>query len=84
MGENVIELPHEMVLKSDKLGDLITSVYGHEPKRFLDMDFMRGRAILTTTNKDVDEINTIVMDRLLGEVKIFHIIDIGFSLIIEV
>jgi hypothetical protein len=72
LGEDVIQLPHEMVLKGDKLDDLITSVYGHEHERFLDMDFMRGRAILTTTNKDVDEINTIVMDRLLGEVRIFN------------
>jgi hypothetical protein len=69
LGENVIELPHEMVLKGDKLDDLITSVYGHEHEKFLDMDFMRGRAILTTTNKDVDEINTIVMGQLLGEVR---------------
>jgi hypothetical protein len=45
-------------------------VYSNGPERFSNVDFMRGRAILTTTNKDVDEINTIVMDRLLEEVSI--------------
>jgi hypothetical protein len=70
LGEDVIQLPHEMVVPGDKLDDLITLVYGNGPERFSDVDFMRGRAILTTTNKDVDEINTIVMDHLLGEVRI--------------
>jgi hypothetical protein len=70
LGEDVIQLPHEMVLKDDKLDDLITLVYDNGPQRFSNMDFMRGRAILTTTNKDVDKIDTIVMDRLLGEVRI--------------
>jgi hypothetical protein len=58
-----------MVLKGDKLDDLITLVYGNGPERFSDVDFMRRRAILTTTNKDVDEINTIVINCLLEEVK---------------
>jgi hypothetical protein len=51
LGEDVIQLPNEMVLPSDKSDDLITSVYGNGPERFFDVDFMRGEQFLQPLTK---------------------------------
>ena len=72
LGEEVIRLPEDMVMKSDDIADLIEEMYGDDPTRFLDVNFVKGKAILTTRNKDVYAINAHVMDRFPGEVN-YHI-----------
>ncbi len=72
LGEDVIPLPEDMVKNGDRLMDLIDEIYGHNHNDFSNADFLRGRALLTTTNRVVDEINDVVMDRFPGEVSQFH------------
>ena len=70
LGEDVIRLPENMLMRGDKVMDLIDDIYGHDHNNFSSVEFLRGRAILTTTNRVVDEINDAVMDRFPGEVRV--------------
>jgi hypothetical protein len=69
LGENVICLPEDLIMKSDELEELICVIYGNNLTAFFDVEFVKERAILATTNRDVDDINATVMRSLLGEVN---------------
>jgi hypothetical protein len=56
-------MPQEMLLHGDKVMDMVDKIYGHDYILFSNTKFLRGRAILTTTNRMVDEINDKVLDR---------------------
>jgi len=73
LGEEVIRLPQEMVMNGDDISDLIEEIYEHDRTSFLDVNFVKGKAILATRNKDVDAINAHVMDRFPGEVSPYSI-----------
>lgn len=68
-GDDVIRLPQNMILPGDNVMDLIHEIYGQDPTLFSSADFLRGRAILTTTNKMVDDINDKVLHLFPGEVN---------------
>jgi hypothetical protein len=67
-GHNVICLPQDMIMHKDKILDMVNEIYGQDPVLFSNSDFLRGRAILTTTNKMVDDINDKVLQHFPGEV----------------
>jgi hypothetical protein len=76
-GDDVIALPRDMILHGDKVLDMVNEIYGHDPISFSNSDFLRGRAILTTTNRMVDNINDQVLERFPREVSFFlHLLNI--------
>ena len=61
-------MPDDMISPSNGPDDLILEIFGDDPFRMKDADFMVPRAILTPRNLDVDAINDTATDRFPGEV----------------
>ncbi|CAM6089267.1 unnamed protein product [Calypogeia fissa] len=70
LGDDVIALPRDMLMPTDNLNDLIDDIYGTDAMNFRNAEFLKDRAILTTINKDVDNINEKVMKSFPAEVKV--------------
>ena len=68
---NWIKIQEEFLIWNDEDGlhNLITSIYPDFDTRYEDWSYLHEREILAPTNDDVDEINTIMLSMLPGDVK---------------
>ena len=66
-----IKILYEFVIPNDEDGvqNLIAVVYPNLVTKHTDWVYLRERGILTPTNDDVDEINSIMVSMIPGDVK---------------
>lgn len=57
LGTDMIRLPDDIVVPGENVEDLIQEIFGELPSRHADSQYTVGRAILTSTNANVDMIN---------------------------
>ena len=62
MDDSNIWIPDNLAYDSEDLHQLIADMFGELPTRYGDLASTSDRAILTTTNAAIDEINQHVMD----------------------
>ncbi|CAG8817931.1 10873_t:CDS:1, partial [Gigaspora rosea] len=70
IGQDYIRLPDDIVLCGD-LQELITHTYGDLTTRYNDHQYILERAIFTTKNWSVDEINDKILSNFPGEAKTY-------------
>ena len=68
-----IKIPHEFLILNDEDGvqNLIATVYLNLVTKYTDWLYLRERGILAPTNDDVDEINSIMLSMIPGDVKTY-------------
>jgi len=68
-----IKIPHEFLIPNDEDGvhNLIAAVYPNLVIEYADWLYRRERGILAPTNDDVDEINSIMLSMIPGDVKAY-------------
>ena len=67
MPSDFISIPQEMIIPGDNLSNLIRHVYCNIANNVHNHNYLMGRAILTTKNKDVKVINNLLLDCLPGQ-----------------
>ncbi|KAK9158447.1 hypothetical protein Scep_005021 [Stephania cephalantha] len=76
---NMISIPSNITLpyvdEQNSLEKLITAVYPNLNKYTVEIDAMSSRAILTTKNEFVDEVNSLLIQRFPGEVVRYYNFD---------
>ncbi|XP_028125694.1 uncharacterized protein LOC114322548 [Camellia sinensis] len=74
---NCIQIPEKFVIKNGErdLHQLIDATYPDFINKYQDMSYLKERGILAPKNSDVDEINSIMLSMLPGEMKIFNSAD---------
>jgi len=65
--EEYIRVPDKMATKTENIEELIDEIYPNIGLHIGDAQYLSGRAILTTKNEDVGNINEIIMKKLPGE-----------------
>ena len=75
LGEAMVELPHELFIKSSSPNDLVTEVFSNFIENCKDIDWLRTRAILCPTNEECNEINRILLEKLPGEKVVYKSCD---------
>ncbi|CAF0883254.1 unnamed protein product [Brachionus calyciflorus] len=68
--EDFVRLPDELCLNLD-LDELVKKTYPELEKNFLNSDFILNRAILSTTNNEVDKINEFIIQKFPGEEHVY-------------
>jgi len=68
---NWIKIPQEFLIQNDKDGvqNLIAAIYPNFVTEYTNWLYLRERGILAPTNDDVDEINSIMLSMIPGDVK---------------
>jgi ATP-dependent DNA helicase PIF1 len=74
-GEDMVRLPNHMVSTARDLEEFVDNIYPSLDTNCSNTDFIMSRAILTPLNEDVDVINDIALQKILGEEIIFKSID---------
>ncbi|XP_028096566.1 ATP-dependent DNA helicase PIF1-like [Camellia sinensis] len=74
---NWIQIPEKFVIKNGErdLHQLIDATYPDFINKYQDMSYLKERGILAPKNSDVDEINSIMLSMLPGEMKTFNSAD---------
>ncbi|XP_071729153.1 uncharacterized protein [Rutidosis leptorrhynchoides] len=73
-GEAEVEFPDELLLKTDSnsVETIVSSTYPLLHDHLKDPRFFQDRAILATTNEEVDSINQHILTSILGEERIYY------------
>ncbi|XP_071727993.1 uncharacterized protein [Rutidosis leptorrhynchoides] len=73
-GEADVEFPDELLLKSNSnsVETMVNSTYPSLQDHLTDPKFFQDRAILATTNEEVDSINEYILSTIPGEEKIYY------------
>ncbi|KAJ7566191.1 hypothetical protein O6H91_02G092100 [Diphasiastrum complanatum] len=74
-GLDLISLPECMCLRTRDVSELISFTFLDIARRYMDVDFLRSRGILTPLNENVDEINSKVVEQLPGDACTFYSAD---------
>ena len=74
-GEFAIPIDCRLALKEKKLSDLVEWVFPNINEHFEDPVWLSERAILSPTNKEVDEVNEIMTEAFPGEPHVFFSVD---------
>jgi len=61
--------------KDNPIDNLIKKVFPKLKENCTSADYMRERVILSTTNEHVDEMNAIMIERFLGDEKVYYSFD---------
>ncbi|CAG8757827.1 17984_t:CDS:1 [Cetraspora pellucida] len=76
---NLIRLPDEIVIYSqsnkDSINSLIDAIYYNLAKNITNTTFITKRAILTSLNSDVEELNKQIMAKYSGELHMYYSFD---------
>ncbi|KAI3725247.1 hypothetical protein L1987_65028 [Smallanthus sonchifolius] len=79
MGGNFIRIPDDMTipctLRENSIKELINAIFPSIQNNLYSSDYIISRAILSTRNESVDEINDQMIDIFQGEEKIYHSFD---------
>ena len=74
-GEGELTIPEAMMTEQETLESLTDSVFPNLSQRYVDTAWMAERAILAPTNKEVDEVNNYIIQKIPGEQIDFMSID---------
>jgi hypothetical protein len=89
-GDNYVKLPNDIIVewrqdssknakklssKDNPIDNLIEKVFPKLKENCTSADYMRERAILSTINEHVDAINAIMIERFLGDEKVYYSFD---------
>lgn len=75
LGEGEVTIPEGMRSETGKLDDLVDDVFPSIAERFSDAKWVGKRAILSPSNKEVQEVNDAVLERLPGREVVMKSID---------
>ena len=75
IGENVIQLPDNIMTPADKLSDFIDEIYPDLERNSNSHQYMAERALLCAKNETVDEINNLILSNFPGDERIFYSAD---------
>ena len=75
LGEGELLIPELMRAETASLSDLVDSIFPSIDVQFNDASWVGKRAILSPSNKEVQEVNTAVPNRLPGEEVVLKSID---------
>ncbi len=70
--DDLIQIPEQWLLKSNKLDDLINKSYHNINTNYTNPKYFADRAILTPLNEDVWDINEKVLEKIPGETYFKH------------
>ena len=75
LGEGELLIPEEMKTETANLSDLVGTIFPDIATRFNDASWVGKRAIMSPSNKEVEEVNSAVLQRLPGEEVVLKSID---------
>ena len=75
LGEGELLIPEGMRTETANLSDLVDAVFPSITTRFNDASWVGKRAILSPSNKEVEEVNNAVLQRLPGDEVLLKSID---------
>ena len=75
LGEGELLIPEEMKTETANLSDLVDTIFPDIATRFNDASWVGKRAIMSPSNKEVEEVNNAVLQRLPGEEVVLKSID---------
>ena len=75
VGENMVKLPEELFINSNRGTDLVDQIFPDFPNRFRDISWVKNRAILCPTNEECKHINRIMLDLLPGDATVYKSCD---------
>ena len=75
LGEGELLIPEEMRAATDNLDDLVNTVFPSIDTNYSNGDWVGRRAIISPSNKEVDEVNLAVIKKLPGDEIILKSID---------
>jgi len=75
IGEDMIKLQDDITLNNENVDSLITEIFGNINDNYKDtanyIDYIKDRAILSTKNEDVDDINKQIINMFPGDAQEF-------------
>ena len=75
IGEDIIKLQDDITLNNENVDSLITEIFGNINDNYKDtanyIDYIKDRAILSTKNEDVDDINKQIINMFPGDAQEF-------------
>jgi hypothetical protein len=74
-GDGQLTIPEAMMTEQETLESLTNSVFPDLMRRYSDTAWMAERAIMSPTNKEVDEVNNYIIQKIPGEETVFKSID---------
>ena len=74
-GAEYIKVPDDMVLKTNKLEDLVDCVFSNLTTKYKDTVWLYNRAIICPLNEDVHEVNDMILNKFPGEKQAYFSID---------
>ena len=75
LGDGELLIPESMRADSDSLQDLVDTVFPSIETKFSDANWVGKRAIISPTNKEVEEVNLAVIQRLPGQEIVLKSLD---------
>ena len=75
LGKGELLIPEEMKTETANLSDLVDTIFPDIATRFNDASWVGKRAIMSPSNKEVEEVNNAVLQRLPGEEVVLKSID---------
>ena len=76
LGDFKVRIPNESLHSSNDLKDLCTFVFEGIAENYQDASWLCSRAIIASTNANVDHINSIMMEQFPGECRIYKSCDV--------
>ena len=71
----MLNIPESMRLEEDTIDCLVSTIYPNIEQRYTDTQWISNRAILSPSNKEVQEVNEEVLARLPGPETVLKSID---------
>ena len=71
VGPFAVAIPSEFQLETATISNLCDFLFHDLDNNFQNADWLASRAIIAPTNKAVDEMNMIMMDRFPGQVRVY-------------
>jgi len=75
IGEDMVKLHNDIIVNNEEVESLIHETFGNIVNNFNNtanyVDYIKDRAILTTKNEDVDEINEQIINKFPGNAHVF-------------
>ena len=75
--QNSSKNANKISLEDNPIDNLIEQVFPKLKANCTSADYMRERAILSTTNENVDAMNAITIERFPGNKKVYYSFDSG-------
>ena len=71
LGYNKIQLPHDLLLNSNKLSDLCDFVFENLEDNSMNRNWLANRSIITPTNKAAEKVNLYMIAKFPGDERIY-------------